>query len=206
MKSAIVLFNRDLRVHDHPALAEAHRVAEAVVPLFVLDDAILASPFSTPNKARFLLESLTHLRLALRHRGADLVLRRGDPVAETVTLARQVGAGSVLASGDVSAYAAARQARLGTACEEHRLNFTILPGATVVEPGTLKPSGADHYRVFTPFWQAWQQASWRPVAPTPRSLRLPEGLDPGRIPETGELVKGPPSPELAPGGEGAARD
>ncbi|MGH9068547.1 MAG: cryptochrome/photolyase family protein, partial [Acidimicrobiales bacterium] len=32
------------------------------------------------------------------------------------------------------------------------------------------------------------------------------GLDPGPIPETAEMVKGRPSPELAPGGEGAARD
>ena len=35
----VVLFSRDLRVHDHPALHEAAAAGE-VVPLFVLDDAL----------------------------------------------------------------------------------------------------------------------------------------------------------------------
>jgi deoxyribodipyrimidine photolyase len=35
---AVVLFTRDLRVRDQPALAAAAREAECVVPLFVLDD------------------------------------------------------------------------------------------------------------------------------------------------------------------------
>lgn len=41
MQTAIVLFTRDLRVHDHPALSAAARDAERIVPLFVLDDRIL---------------------------------------------------------------------------------------------------------------------------------------------------------------------
>ena len=40
-RTTVVLFTRDLRVHDHPALAEAAAVSERVVPLFVLDDSLL---------------------------------------------------------------------------------------------------------------------------------------------------------------------
>src|SRR5262245_1463716 len=40
--TVIVLFNRDLRVYDHPALAAACGRARRVVPLFVLDDAVPA--------------------------------------------------------------------------------------------------------------------------------------------------------------------
>ena len=43
MRAVVVLLNRDLRLHDHPALAEAARRAEQVVPLFVFDRAILGS-------------------------------------------------------------------------------------------------------------------------------------------------------------------
>lgn len=205
MRCAVVLFNRDLRVHDHPALAEAHRVAEYVLPLFVFDDSIL-SRFASPNRARFLVESLAHLRQALRQRGADLVLRRGDPVATAIGLARQIGAEAIYTSGDVSAYARARQKALGTACGEHRLGFSAMPGTTIVEPDALQPAGYDHYRVFTPYWRAWQQVAWRPLAPTPRSLRLPEELDPGQLPGPEDLVKGDASPELPTGGEAFARE
>jgi deoxyribodipyrimidine photo-lyase len=37
MKRALVLFTRDLRVRDQPALASAAREAEQIVPAFVLD-------------------------------------------------------------------------------------------------------------------------------------------------------------------------
>ena len=43
MRAAVVLFTRDLRVHDNLALSTAAREAERVVPLFVFDDAILGS-------------------------------------------------------------------------------------------------------------------------------------------------------------------
>src|SRR5215203_6157438 len=84
---AVVVFTRDLRVDDHPALARAAREAERVVPMFVLDDAILGSGFNRPNRTGFLLESLHDLDDALRALGAALVVRRGDwarKVAEVV--------------------------------------------------------------------------------------------------------------------------
>jgi len=48
-------------VSDHPALARAAADADHVVPLFVLDDAILTSSFNRPNRTGFLLESLSDL-------------------------------------------------------------------------------------------------------------------------------------------------
>jgi hypothetical protein len=49
LQTVVVLFTRDLRVHDHPALAAAVDRAERVVPLFVLDDAVLGA-FGAPNR------------------------------------------------------------------------------------------------------------------------------------------------------------
>ena len=60
MTVALVLFNRDLRTHDNPALVAATR-ADAVVPLFVVDPAILAAAARSPNRLRFLRESLEDL-------------------------------------------------------------------------------------------------------------------------------------------------
>ncbi|MFZ0165488.1 MAG: deoxyribodipyrimidine photo-lyase, partial [Trebonia sp.] len=40
MDTAIVLFTRDLRLHDNPALAGACAHARQVVPLFVVDPAL----------------------------------------------------------------------------------------------------------------------------------------------------------------------
>ena len=111
MRTAIVLFTRDLRVHDQPALAAATEAAEHVVPLFVLDRN-LGAHFGAPNRIAFLVEALCDLASSLRERGGALVVRRGDVVAETLRLAAETGAGAVFMSEDVSAYAQVRERRL----------------------------------------------------------------------------------------------
>jgi deoxyribodipyrimidine photo-lyase len=133
MDTAIVVFTRDLRLHDNPALHLACARARQVVPLFVVDPALGASNRS-PNRARFLAESLADLRTSLRARGADLVLRRGDPAAAVIRLAAEVHATAVYLADDVSHYAAARRRQLERECGRHRIGLTLTPGLTVVAP------------------------------------------------------------------------
>ena len=89
MRTLIVLFTRDLRLHDQPALAAAARDAERIVPAFVLDRALLAGRCGAPNRLSFLLDSLVDLDGSLRKRGARLVVRHGNAVAEALRLARE---------------------------------------------------------------------------------------------------------------------
>ncbi|GLH94937.1 cryptochrome/photolyase family protein [Phytohabitans aurantiacus] len=198
MKTAVVLFTRDLRVRDHPALAAACANAERVLPLYVLDPELAGR---SPNRDRFLHQCLADLRDALRKRGADLLIRRGDPVAETIRLARDVGAEGVAISGDISRYARRRERRLRAECDRHRIALRIFPGLTIVDPGAVTPAGGDHYKVFTPYHRAWLGAKWRDEVATPRRITLPSGLDAGHLPAppAGE------SPDTAAGGEGEAR-
>ncbi|MFF4991021.1 cryptochrome/photolyase family protein [Streptosporangium saharense] len=194
METVVVLFTRDLRVRDHPALAEACAGARRVVPLFVLDPAI--RPY---GRAAFLAESLADLRRSLRERGGDLVVREGDTVTETMRIVRQVGAQAVHVSEDVSAFAQRRQRRLAEECERERTAFLTFPGVTVVPPGLLRPSGGgDHYRVFTPYWRVWAERERRRMLDAPRKIVLPEGLDAGSLPASQE--------GLLPGGERAGRE
>ncbi|WP_021596947.1 cryptochrome/photolyase family protein [Actinomadura welshii] len=200
MDTSIMLFTRDLRVRDNPALAAACR-ARRVVPLFVFDDRILGGRFAPPNRVRFLLESLADLRESLRELGGDLVLRRGDPVAEVARLARDAGAGALFLADERSAHADRRLAGL----RGLGLEVSACPGITVVPPGDLTPASGDHYRVFTPYWRAWEAARPRPLAGTPEAVGLPPGLDPGPLPDLADLTAGSASPCPAPGGERAGR-
>lgn len=198
MRTVIVLFTRDLRVADHPALVAACAHAKTVVPLYVLDPVLAGR---SANRDRFLHQSLADLRSALIRRGGDLVIRRGDPVAETIKLARDVGAEAIGVSADVSRYARRREQRLVADCDRHRFRLGIFPGLTVVDPGALKPSASDHYRVFSPYHRAWLAATWRKEAAAPESVKLPAGI------EVGGPLPDPPigeSPMAASGGETAA--
>jgi deoxyribodipyrimidine photo-lyase len=205
MEAIVMLFTRDLRVADNPALAEACRAGERVVPLFVLDDEILRGRFGSPNRSRFLLGSLEDLRGSLRRLGGDLVIRQGDWTTEAVRVTHQAGARAVFTAEDVSAYAARRLRRLSAECDRHRIALRTFPGITVVPPGQLRPAGGDHFRVFTPYWRAWRAANWRRAVPVPPRVRLPGDLRAGTLPRPASLVRGSTSPMLPEAGEAKGR-
>jgi deoxyribodipyrimidine photo-lyase len=204
IETSVVLFNRDLRVHDHPALAAAAK-AERVVPLFVLDERLLGSRFAAPNRVAFMLEALRDLDESLRKAGGRLFVRRGDPVREAVAVARECGAAAIHVSADWSAYARKREERLARACAEERIEFVAHPGIAIVDPGTVTPASDDHFKVFTPFHRAWSQVPRREAHGAPRKLAVPAKLNAGRLPALGALVDGQPSPKRLTGGESEGR-
>jgi deoxyribodipyrimidine photo-lyase len=197
MRTGIVLFTRDLRLHDNPALHAACAECDRVVPLFVLDDAVLDA-FGAPNRVAFLLDSLRDLDSSLRERGGRLVMRRGDVVVELLG----AGGDAVYLAEDVSAYAGRRERRM----REAGLDVRVSPGVTVVPPGELTPSGGgDHFAVFTPYWNRWRVAPRRAVLDAPREVRLPDDVDPGRVPDLSEISPGARSQRLPVGGESTGR-
>ncbi len=202
----LVLFTRDLRVHDHPALAAA-AANGPVVPLFVLDDALLDGVHAAPNRVSFLLDSLHDLRVALADRGSTLLVHRGDVLAETMRVVATTGATAVHISADVSAYAARRQRLLRHACHAGGIDLRTFPGVTVVPAGELRTGNHDHYRVFTPYFRAWRTHRWREPLAARHELRAPDSMPrPRPIPALETLVARRPSLQLALGGEIAGRE
>lgn len=198
MRTAVVLFTRDLRVHDNPALATAVANAERVVPLFVLDPKLSGL---SANRNRFMHQALADLRDTLRGLGGDLVVREGDPVAETIKVAQQTEAEGVAMAADVTSYAKRRERRLRAECEAHRLSLRLFPGVTVVNPGDVSPGGGGHYKVFSPYHRAWLGSKWRDEVATPRAVTLPDGVTVGQLP----ALPAGESPDAAVGGETVAR-
>ncbi len=197
---AIVLFTADLRVHDNPTLVAAAEAARRVLPLFVVDDRALRAHGSA-NRAHLLVDALIDLRGQLRDRGADLVVRRGDTVEEVARLATLSGATRLFTSPDVSAFARRRLERLRS------IEARLVEGAdsSIVAAGEVRPSGGDHYRVFSAYQRRWDPHPRRHVVPAPRFLHPVDGVRAGDLPRPESLVAGAPGPDLERGGEHAAR-
>lgn len=166
-------------MHDNPTLHAALAGTGEVVPLFVVDEAIAAAGFATPNRRAFLAGCLTDLDAGLRTRGGRLVVRTGDVVARTREVAAEAGADEVRTAGGVSGYAQRREERLRRALESdgrrlhvHDATLTVLP------PGAVTPGGSDHFAVFTPTSAAGRASAratyWR--------LPGPYGCPPGSAP------------------------
>ena len=146
-----MLFTRDVRVHDNPALAAAHREADRVVHLFVRDPRITASPRRLALLER-LLADIPGLETA-----------HGDPVDEVARHQPE----AVYCSEDASPYAQGRERRLG-----ERFDLRLYAGITVAPFDELKP-----YRVFTPYFRRWSELPRRAVEAAPVDAPETEARD-----------------------------
>jgi deoxyribodipyrimidine photo-lyase len=97
---AVVWFRRDLRLHDHPALQHALEGYDRVVPLFVVDRAIVGGRWRSANRRWFLAHALESLDRELRARDSRLTIAHGDPKAVVPRVAAGVGAEAIVASRD----------------------------------------------------------------------------------------------------------
>ncbi len=141
MDTAVVLFTRDLRLHDNPALAAAHRESDRVVSLFVHDPAFRVSP----RRAAFLERLLRDL--------PGLTIAHGDPVEQV----GRIGSDVVFCSEDASPYAMRREHHLA-----ERFDLRLFPGTTVIGLGDVKT-----YRVFTPYFNVWRAQTLRALEESP---------------------------------------
>ena len=202
-ETAIMLFTRDLRLHDNPALDAAVSGAEQVVPLFVLDDGITRLDYNRPNRARFLADSLADLDRALKHRGGALVVRRGDVAAEVAKLADETGADTVHLSTDYSRYAVRREARIRQVLGNREVHSHL--GLVAVAPGDVTTSSGGPFSVFTAYHRRWLEHGIRDVVPAPTRIRLPPRTRHGKQLTQDDICPGETSPDLMNGGETEAR-
>jgi deoxyribodipyrimidine photo-lyase len=177
LTTAIWWVRRDLRLADNQALAAALAGSERLIPVFVLDPAVLSSD-SVGDAARgrvaFLFEGLGRLDADLRTRGSRLIIRRGDPVEELAKLVDESGAVAVFAEEDTWPYGRHRDARVVASLPLH------LTGGLAIQPpeAVLKPDGRP-YTIFTPFSRAWKALP----LPTARAVLAA----PGSLPEVPQL-------------------
>jgi deoxyribodipyrimidine photo-lyase len=209
---AIIWFRRDLRLGDHPALVEAVRRggADGVLPLFILDDALLA-PAGAP-RAAFLADTLGALEGAM---GAQLCLRAGDPVEVLAGLVAETGATDVLVTADHGPYGRRRDDAVARALE--RLGARLVPWGSnyVVEPGTIRSAAGTGFQVFGAFRRRWELLGPFPIlaepevrwleAPSTASLNELVARASTRVPARFGALAPPKLAELPTAGEAAAR-
>ena len=200
---ALVVFTRDLRVADNPALTRATR-ASKVVCAFIHDDALRSGPPMHPLRTRFLSECLADLDASLRRLGSRLEVCEGNWVDEVLGLVAQTSARSIHLSDDVTPYAQRRFARLEAAAGQ-TVEVCRSPGLTIVPPGVVTPASSDHYRVFTPFYRRWLTTPRRQLLPPPTSLPTVHTSSPRpRSRSAAPLPMLPLPPVVGQGGEHAA--
>lgn len=186
---SMMVFTRDLRIHDNPALAAAWRESAPPLTLFVLDDGLLNMPRPPTNRLKFLTDSLRDLDHSLRTLGGQLLVRRGDWNIEVLATAAEVGASTIHISNDHSSFASKRLGRLELNARRHGLQIQRHTGVSVVPPEILQPTGGGGYKVFTPYFRRWSTAEWRAMEPPPNPVQdTVSRIGPSHVPEAKDFL------------------
>ncbi|MCX6394306.1 MAG: deoxyribodipyrimidine photo-lyase [Solirubrobacterales bacterium] len=202
--TTILWLRRDLRIHDHPALAAASGGADQVLAVFVLDPGVYTGRWASADRTEALLGTLRELREAYEARGGTLAIRMGEPSEVLVALAKEVGATEVHATTDASPFALDRDKRVAAALETEGVELTRHPGMFCADISKIKTQDGRPYAVFSPFWRKWETVPRRDVLGAPKTISSPV-VDQGEIPTVEELGLQPVLTQPLPAGETAAR-
>ncbi len=192
MKTRLWWVRRDLRLHDNQALHAALSGADRVVPVFVRDPNLWASPYVGEKRLAFMLGGLRALNGDLQARGSRLVVRRGEPAAVLRALVGELDAECVVAEADVSPYARARDRRVGDA-----VSLELTGGLTVHPPDAIEKQAGGPYIVYTPYNRTWRSLPLPEAGdllPAPEMIPTPEGIPSDRIPDSPQLPDTVPFP------------
>jgi deoxyribodipyrimidine photo-lyase len=193
MNTAIWWIRRDLRLRDNHALCSALAIGARVIPLFIMDPAILNSGYHQAAKRRvsFLNQGLRSLDDTLRARGNRLIVRRGAPQKIIADILRESGASAVFAEEDYSPYARRRDSTVAAMAP-----LKLLSGVSVHPPGDIRKTDGSPYVVFTPFSRLWRTLPVPPDSVLPAPEFIPSGpkLTSLELPEIQEQ-----SPDFPPG-------
>lgn len=166
--NSILWFRRDLRISDHPALNaaidEAKKNGGVVVPVFILDKALIGGAGS--KRLAYLGNSLRALDKSL---DGNLHVMVGDYIDVLKDLQKRYSATSVHISEEFERYGADRDKKV----EAAGITLVRTGSPYAVAPGRVrKPVDGTPYKVYTPFYKAWVLYGWRAPAETPTNIPL----------------------------------
>jgi deoxyribodipyrimidine photo-lyase len=172
--TSIVWFRRDLRLSDNPALEQACRDHDCVIPLYVFDPA--AEGHWAPGGAGrwWLHHSLKALSESLFRRGSRLILAAGDTAEILQRVVKSTGAQAVYWNRVYEPAFVERDTGLKSALRGQGLTVGSHAASLLFEPWEMLKADQTPYLVFTPFWKQMQQR-WSPpdFAHTPARLPSP---------------------------------
>jgi deoxyribodipyrimidine photo-lyase len=199
MRTSIVWFKTDLRLHDNETLVKAIEQSDEIIPVYCFDE----SHFKTTEfgfqktgnfRTQFLLESLQDLDKNLRAIGSGLLIVRGKPEYELFKVAQKYNAQKLFAKKEVAYEEKQTEERVEKELWKLKCEIKTFSTSTLYHAQDLPFSIKDIPDVFTNFRKRIEkESSIREIFPAPLTIKSPAipelllprleqlGLIPGKI-------------------------
>ena len=192
MRTIVVWFKTDLRLHDNETLVKAIAQGDTIVPIYCFDDShFVESEYGFHKtgsfRAQFLLESLLDLDKNLRKLGSGLIILRGKPEVEIPKVVSQYNANKVVAKREVSFEERQTETLVKEVLFKLKCEFQSYSTSTLYHAEDLPFSIKDIPDVFTNFRKKTEKdALIRPSFESPIQIKSPT-IEPIELPTMEEL-------------------
>ena len=192
MRTIVVWFKTDLRLHDNETLVRAIAQGDSIIPVYCFDEAHFNNSeygFQKTGsfRAQFLLESLIDLDNNLRELGSGLVILKGKPEVEIPKIVSQYKANKVVAKREVAFEERQTESKVQEALFKVKCEFQTFSTSTLYHAEDLPFSIKDIPDVFTNFRKKTEKdAVIRPSFESPSSIKSPI-IEPIKLPTLEEL-------------------
>jgi deoxyribodipyrimidine photo-lyase len=171
MEAAIVWLRQDLRMGDQPALDAAARAHKRVLPLYIWapdDDGEWA-----PGAASrwWLHDSLKSLNQAFEVAGSELILRRGEALAELLDVIKLSNASVVYWNALYEPAARNRDEKIIRALKKNGVEVSSFNGSLLSEPASILNKAGTPYLVYGAYWKRF--LAEKIGTPLPEVRKLP---------------------------------
>lgn len=152
-ESSLVIFRRDLRLHDHSALNQALVASKAVLPCFIFDPRqIKPHPYQSLPALQLMLAAIAELQQAFHQASGELALYHDPPVSVVKQVYERHRIQAVFVNRDYTPFSRQRDDELAQACQALGIAFHSVADYLLVEPEQAVKSDGLPYQVFTPFY------------------------------------------------------
>ncbi len=204
--AAIHWFRRDLRITDNLALSAANREQEHVVPVYILSNWKKEHSWTGPPRQQFLCDCLASLDGNLQSLGSRLILRSGRADQELEKLIKETEASALYYNRDPDPFGAAMERKLDQLARKYGCEVHAYDDVALHNPDEVLKGDGDPYRVFTPYYKAWQKLAKSEAGGKLRKINTPDNISSLKLPTLAHWGL-PAAPEgILPGGEKAARN
>lgn len=155
MSIGLCWIRRDIRLHDHMALAAATKECDEVYLVFVFDKGILGKLPKEDRRVQFLTEGLMELREELQKQGSDINIVHGDPTAEIPKMAKKLKVEKVYTNRDYEPTAIKRDEKTKKALSELGIEYSDYRDHVLFENDEILNLKGEPYKVFTAYKKAW---------------------------------------------------
>lgn len=153
MSTALVLFRRDLRLLDNPALSAACANHAHVLPVYIHDPRQDGHWAAGAASRWWLHHSLASLHARLHSHHAGLHIAQGETLATVQKLIANSGAEAVYWNRLYEPASIERDTRIKAVLQDQGIAVHSYNAALWVEPWQIATKQGDPYRVFTPYWR-----------------------------------------------------